>query len=77
MVLRGILSPFAHPLFTSMIGLAVAFAAQRPGAERVFSILVGWSGAMILHGLWNGLVSYGGFTAWSIAYVVLMVVLVV
>lgn len=76
-VLRGILSPFAHPLFTSMIGVAVAFAAQRPGPERVFSILAGWSGAMILHGLWNGLVSYGGFTGLVIAYLALMVVLVV
>ncbi|MFD2351605.1 PrsW family glutamic-type intramembrane protease [Nonomuraea ferruginea] len=38
-VLRGILSPFAHPLFTSMIGVAVAFAAQRHGPERTFSIM--------------------------------------
>ncbi|MFC5820462.1 PrsW family intramembrane metalloprotease [Nonomuraea harbinensis] len=76
-VLRGILSPFAHPLFTSMIGVAVAFAAQRHGPERTFSIMAGWSGAMILHGLWNGLVSYGGFTGLVVAYLVLMVVLVV
>ncbi|WP_336208941.1 PrsW family intramembrane metalloprotease [Nonomuraea sp. LPB2021202275-12-8] len=76
-VLRGILSPFAHPLFTSMIGVAVAYAAQRNGPERVFSIMAGWSGAMILHGLWNGLVSYGGFPGLVIAYVSLMVVLVV
>ncbi len=76
-VLRGILSPFAHPLFTSMIGVAVALAAQRDGPDRVFYILAGWSGAMILHGLWNGLVSYGGFPGLVTAYVSLMVVLMV
>ncbi|WP_049564184.1 PrsW family intramembrane metalloprotease [Nonomuraea sp. SBT364] len=75
-VLRGILSPFAHPLFTSMIGVAVAHAATREGSERVFSILAGWSGAMVLHGLWNGLVSYGGFPGLVVAYVTLMIVLV-
>ncbi|MEV4218208.1 PrsW family intramembrane metalloprotease [Nonomuraea sp. NPDC049725] len=75
-VLRGILSPFAHPLFTSMIGVAVAHAATREGSERVFSIMAGWSGAMVLHGLWNGLVSYGGFPGLVVAYVTLMMVLV-
>ncbi|MEU8325653.1 PrsW family intramembrane metalloprotease [Nonomuraea sp. NPDC048881] len=76
-VLRGILSPFAHPLFSSMIGVAVAYAAQRRGPERVFLVLAGWSGAMILHGLWNGLASYGGFPGLVVAYLALLVVLVV
>ncbi|MFI6603073.1 PrsW family intramembrane metalloprotease [Nonomuraea sp. NPDC050536] len=76
-VLRGILSPFAHPLFTSMIGVAVAYAAQRSGPERVFIILVGWIGAMTLHGLWNGLASYGGFPGLVVAYLILLVVLLV
>lgn len=76
-VLRGILSPLAHPLFSSMIGVAVAHAARRDGSERVFYILAGWSGAMILHGLWNGLASYGGFAGLVIAYLTLLVVLIV
>ncbi len=76
-VLRGVLSPFAHPLFTSMIGVAVAYAAHRHGPERVFSVMAGWAGAMVLHGLWNGLVSYGGFPGLVVAYGALMVVLVV
>ncbi|MEV0147457.1 MULTISPECIES: PrsW family intramembrane metalloprotease [unclassified Nonomuraea] len=76
-VLRGVLSPFAHPLFTSMIGVAVAYAAQRHGPERVFYILAGWTGAMVLHGLWNGMVSYGGFAGLVIAYATLLVVLAV
>ncbi|MEU0570952.1 PrsW family intramembrane metalloprotease [Nonomuraea sp. NPDC005983] len=76
-VLRGILSPFAHPLFTSMIGVAVAYAATRRGPERVFYIMAGWVGAMVLHGLWNGLASYGRFPGLIIAYLVLLVVLLV
>ncbi|MGP3963796.1 PrsW family intramembrane metalloprotease [Nonomuraea sp. 3N208] len=76
-VLRGILSPLAHPLFSSMIGVGVAYAAQRSGSERVFYILAGWSGAMILHGLWNGLASYGGFPGLVVAYLTLLVVLIV
>ncbi|MEO3870740.1 PrsW family intramembrane metalloprotease [Nonomuraea sp. B12E4] len=76
-VLRGILSPLAHPLFSSMIGVGVAYAAQRGGSERVFYVLAGWSGAMILHGLWNGLASYGGFPGLVVAYLVLLVVLIV
>ncbi|MFI6315933.1 PrsW family intramembrane metalloprotease [Nonomuraea sp. NPDC050556] len=76
-VLRGILSPFAHPLFTSMIGVAVAYAAQRSGSERVFIILAGWIGAMLLHGMWNGLASWGGFPGLAVAYLTLLVVLCV
>ncbi|SDL03414.1 PrsW family intramembrane metalloprotease [Nonomuraea jiangxiensis] len=76
-VLRGILSPLAHPLFSSMIGVGVAYAAQRAGSERVFYVLAGWSGAMVLHGLWNGLASYGGFPGLIVAYLVLLVVLIV
>jgi PrsW family intramembrane metalloprotease len=33
-VLRGVLSPLLHPIFTSMTGLGVAYAASRPrGAQ--------------------------------------------
>ncbi|NRQ30369.1 PrsW family intramembrane metalloprotease [Nonomuraea sp. NN258] len=76
-VLRGILSPFAHPLFTSMIGVGVAYAATRNGPERVVYVLAGWSGAMLLHGLWNGLASYGGIPGLVVAYLTLLVVLLV
>ncbi|MBB4919480.1 PrsW family intramembrane metalloprotease [Streptosporangium saharense] len=76
-VLRGILSPFAHPLFTSMIGVAVAYAAQRRGPGRIWVVAAGWVGAMLLHGIWNGLASYVGIGGLAAAYLLLMVVLVV
>ncbi|MFC7387459.1 PrsW family intramembrane metalloprotease [Sphaerisporangium rhizosphaerae] len=72
-VLRGILSPFAHPLFTSMIGIAVAYAAQRQGPVRGGVVLLGWAGAIMLHGIWNGFTSYGGFQGLSLAYLLLMI----
>ncbi|MFF5205394.1 PrsW family intramembrane metalloprotease [Streptosporangium sp. NPDC000396] len=76
-VLRGILSPFAHPLFTSMIGVAVAYAAQRQGPGRIFVIVAGWVGAMLLHGIWNGFASYVGIGGLAVAYLLLMIVLFV
>ncbi|GII79264.1 hypothetical protein Sru01_42460 [Sphaerisporangium rufum] len=71
-VLRGVLSPFAHPLFTSMIGIAVAYAAQRRGPVRGGVIVAGWLGAMLLHGIWNGFTSYAGLLGLALAYVLLM-----
>lgn len=71
-VLRGVLTPFAHPLFTSMIGIAVAYAAQRPRGQGWAVIFAGWVGAMLLHGLWNGFASYQGFGGLVVAYLILM-----
>jgi protease PrsW len=53
-VLRGIFSPFAHPMFTMCtgIGLGVAVTTRR-AAVRVLAPLVGWLSAVVLHGLWN------------------------
>ncbi|RCG29647.1 protease PrsW [Sphaerisporangium album] len=72
-VLRGILSPFAHPLFTSMIGIAVAYAAQSRGPARGGVVFLGWLGAITLHGIWNGFTSYGGLGGLAAAYLLLMV----
>ncbi|MGI5156758.1 PrsW family intramembrane metalloprotease [Microbispora sp. CA-102843] len=77
LVLRAVLSPFAHPLFTSLIGIAVAYAAQRGGAVGVVVIVIGWIGAMLLHGLWNGFASFGGLGGLAIAYLLLMILLII
>src|SRR5215471_4582442 len=57
-VLRGVLAPLLHPIFTSMTGLGVAYAASKPRGGYG-AIVVGWLAAMFLHGLWNGLSVYG------------------
>jgi protease PrsW len=56
-VFRGVLAPFAHPMFTATTGIGAAYAAtHRRGG---WALAVGLFGAMFLHGLWNGLTSLG------------------
>jgi RsiW-degrading membrane proteinase PrsW (M82 family) len=59
-VLRCLVSPFAHPLFTTFIGLGVGIAvnARRTGT-RILAPLVGYVLAVVTHGLWNGSTLYG------------------
>jgi protease PrsW len=56
-VLRGVLSPLLHPIFTSMTGLGVAYAASRPRGSRSArrAVFLGWLAAVVLHSTWNGL----------------------
>jgi RsiW-degrading membrane proteinase PrsW (M82 family) len=53
--LRLIMAPFAHSLFTTMFGIGVYFALQqRSSVAKALYILLGYAGAVIMHGLWNG-----------------------
>lgn len=53
-VLRGVISPFIHPLFTSMTGIGLGLARQsRNVALKVFMPIVGLLTAMFLHFVWN------------------------
>ncbi|URN04307.1 PrsW family intramembrane metalloprotease [Actinomadura madurae] len=57
-ILRGLIAPLSHPLFTSMTGLGVAYAATHRRGQ-LLAPLAGLLGAMILHGLWNGSAAFG------------------
>ena len=53
-LLRGILSPYAHPLFTSMTGIGLGWACENE--RKGFSWLAPLGGlglAILLHGAWN------------------------
>ncbi|WP_125610417.1 PrsW family intramembrane metalloprotease [Specibacter cremeus] len=53
-LVRGLMSPFAHVMFTSMLGAIVGFAARRGSTGIVVGAwVVGLVPAMFLHGLWN------------------------
>ncbi len=53
--LRLVISPFAHPFFTSMIAIGVYFALKkRDFVGKAGCVLLGYLGAVVLHGLWNG-----------------------
>lgn len=52
---RGVASPFAHPLFTCMIGIAAGIAVtSRSIGVRVLAMIAGYVAAVVLHALWNG-----------------------
>ena len=60
---RGILSPFAHVMFTAVTGFALGLAARRGasvGAARG-PWLAGLAGAVALHALWTGSAVLGDF----------------
>jgi RsiW-degrading membrane proteinase PrsW (M82 family) len=71
--MRLIMAPFAHPLFTTMTGIGVYFALQRRNvAAKVVCVLLGYIGAVIMHGLWNGS-SLLGAQAYFLVYLLWMV----
>jgi protease PrsW len=73
-VVRGIFSPFAHPLFTSLIGVGVGYAVVgRVGVVRVLAPLVGYGLAVTAHAAWNGTAFFAGGRYFVLTYVFLMV----
>ena len=75
-VVRGLFSPFAHPLFTSAFGIAIGLAVTRTSKlTKVLTCLLGLAVSMTLHGVWNGSLSYGGGLGFLLSYLALGVVL--
>lgn len=71
--MRLIMAPFAHSLFTTMFGIGVYFALHRQNViAKVGYILLGYLGAVIMHGLWNAS-SLLGLQAYVVVYVLWMV----
>ena len=54
-ILRGVMTPLCHPLFTAMTGIALGIAVTRRRGRfvRFVIVSVGLLLAMLLHGLWN------------------------
>jgi RsiW-degrading membrane proteinase PrsW (M82 family) len=74
---RGIFGPVFHALFTSLIGIAVAYAAAHPvGGSRFLAIALGWAAAVGLDTLWNHSVAASGSTL-AATYMILLGVLLV
>ncbi len=71
-VLRCLVSPFAHPLFTSFIGIGVGIAvASRRAGVRFLAPLCGYVLAVLAHALWN-VSTLGGLEGFVGVYLVLM-----
>jgi RsiW-degrading membrane proteinase PrsW (M82 family) len=73
-VVRGVFSPFAHPLFTSFTGLGVGFAvvARRRG-WRITAPILGYVAAVIAHASWNASAYIAGGRGFVLTYVFAMV----
>ncbi|GAA4696425.1 PrsW family intramembrane metalloprotease [Nocardioides conyzicola] len=71
-VLRCLISPFAHPLFTTFTGIGVGLAVSaRSGLGRVLWPLAGYACAVTAHAVWNASTAYG-FGHFALAYGVIM-----
>lgn len=75
-IVRGVFSPFAHPLFTTAFGIAIGLAVSRKSkVAKVALVIGGLAVSATLHGLWNSSLSFGGGAGFLIVYLVLAVVL--
>jgi RsiW-degrading membrane proteinase PrsW (M82 family) len=79
-VLRGVMSPFAHPLFTSATGLGFGIGlTSRSTAKRIVAPVLGFLTAATLHGIWNGSAFYGTrnfLTAYAVVMLPLLIIIV-
>jgi RsiW-degrading membrane proteinase PrsW (M82 family) len=72
-VLRGVLSPFAHPLFSAMVGIGLGLAARTTSpAVRWGAPVVGYLAAVSLHATWNW-ASLSGVSGFFTGYLLVMV----
>jgi RsiW-degrading membrane proteinase PrsW (M82 family) len=76
-VIRGVLSPFAHPLFTAAtgIGLGIAVGTRLPWL-RIAAPIGGFLVAVLLHSLWNAS-AVAGLIGFLTGYVLLMLPLLI
>ncbi len=73
-VVRGVFSPFAHPLFTSFIGIGVGLAVvSRSRFWRFLAPLLGYVAAVTAHASWNGSVFLSDGQAFVLTYLFAMV----
>lgn len=62
-IVRALMSPFAHAMFTALTGYAIGRVARRGGtASAAFRAgCVGLIGAVVLHAFWNGSAVFADF----------------
>jgi protease PrsW len=73
-ILRGMLAPFSHPLFTSMTGIGLGLSRQSNNIfAKIIFPLVGLAMAIFMHAIWNGSAILFGFVGFLLTYVLIMV----
>ncbi len=72
-IMRCLFSPFAHPLFTTFLGIGFGIAVgSRMRSIRILAPLLGYVIGVLAHGAWNGSTVYG-FEGFVGVYFLLMV----
>jgi RsiW-degrading membrane proteinase PrsW (M82 family) len=72
--LRGVLSPFTHPLFAVLTGIGIGIAARTPSKlMRFLAPVAGYLSAVCLHALWNSAALLGGSKTFLTVYFLVMV----
>lgn len=73
-VLRGVLSPFAHPFFTAFTGIGIGIAvSSRSRPVQVLAPVVGYALAVTAHACWNASLLLNGGQGAITTYLLLMV----
>ena len=74
LILRGIMSPFAHVSFTAMTGIGCGIARESHNTfVRIILPILGYAGAVTLHAIWNGMATIGGLGGFFVGYLILEV----
>ncbi len=75
--LRGVMGPFAHPLFTAATGLGIGIGlSTRSALWRFAAPVLGFAAAVVMHGLWNGS-SFLGNRGFFLTYAAVMLPLLI
>ncbi len=73
-VLRGMLGPFAHAVFTAATGIGCGYARQTHNAAmRLLAPVLGFAGAVALHSLWNTMAGLAGPAGFLMLYALVWV----
>jgi protease PrsW len=73
-ILRGVLAPFCHPLFTAMIGIGVGISVRTPSRGiRLLAPIGGYLAAVLLHAMWNAAATLGTAQTFLNVYFLVMV----
>lgn len=71
-LVRGVLAPWGHPLYTSMFGLGIGIARETTTPlMRWLAPVLGYLGAVALHAAWNGSAVFAGFVGSGLFFITL------
>jgi RsiW-degrading membrane proteinase PrsW (M82 family) len=72
-IMRGILAPWGHPLYTSMTGIGVGIARETNNtALKFFAPIGGYMAAVCLHATWNGTATLSDLLKAPIVFLLLL-----